>query len=127
MGRVNVEFNDEDILTLKEIILDLAKDYKCPSGLDDFSYELVNLSMGRGNDTRVKYIIVNEPPVVTERVYVPNLYILPKGEMKSMDDNIPELDVYCHYASSVRKWFSNRELDDVDSLIKWRIVFGKLS
>ena len=83
--------------------------------------------MGRGNDTRVKCIIVNEPPVVTERVYVPNLYILPKGEMKSMDDTIPEVDVYCHYASSVRKWFSNRELDDVDSLIKWRIVFGKLS
>ena len=127
MGQIEYTLTDDDILTLKEIILDLAKDYKCPSGLDDFSYELVNLAMGMGNDTRVKLIIVNEPPVVTERVYVPNLYILPKGEMKSMDDTIPELDVYCHYASSVRKWFSNRELDDVDSLIKWRIVFGKLS
>ena len=127
MGQIEHKLNDDDILTLKEIILDLSKDYKCPSGLDDFSYELVNLSMGMGNDTRVKLIIVNEPPVVTERVYVPNLYILPKGEMKSMDDNIPEVDVYCHYASSVRKWFSNQELDDVDSLIKWRIVFGKLS
>ncbi|WP_405286389.1 hypothetical protein [Methanobrevibacter sp.] len=127
MEQIEHKLNDDDILTLKEIILDLSKDYKCPSGLDDFSYELVNLAMGMGNDTRVKWIIVNEPPVVTERVYVPNLYILPKGEMKSMDDNIPEVDVYCHYASSVRKWFSNQELDDVDSLIKWRIVFGKLS
>lgn len=127
MGQIEHKLNDDDILTLKEIILDLSKDYKCPSGLDDFSYELVNLCMGMGNDTRVKWIIVNEPPVVTERVYVPNLYILPKSEMKSMDDNIPEVDVYCHYASSVRKWFSNQELDDADSLIKWRIVFGKLS
>lgn len=127
MGQIEHKLNDDDILTLKEIILDLSKDYKCPSGLDDFSYELVNLAMGMGNDTRVKLIIVNEPPVVTERVYVPNLYILPKGEMKSMDDTIPEGDVYCHYASSVRKWFSNQELDDVDSLIKWRIIFGKLS
>ena len=127
MGQIEHKLNDDDILTLKEVILDLSKDYKCPSGLDDFSYELVNLAMGMGNDTRVKCIIVNEPPLVTERVYVPNLYVLPKGEMKSMDDNIPEVDVYCHYASSVRKWFSNRELDDVDSLIKWRIVFGKLS
>lgn len=127
MGQIEYSLSDDDILTLKETILDLSKDYKCPSGLDDFSYELVNLGMSRGNDTSVRYSVVNEAPVVNERVYVPHLYILPKSEMKSMDDAIPEVDVYCHYASSVRKWFSNRELDDVDSLIKWRIVFGKLS
>ena len=89
MEQIEHKLNDDDILTLKEIILDLSKDYKCPSGLDDFSYELVNLSMGMGNDTRVKCIIVNEPPVVTERVYVPNLYILPKtsetGQLKNRE------------------------------------------
>lgn len=113
----------EDIQCLKEITIEMSHDYDFIDLLKNHTYEATVLKTYCPQDDALAVVVDTPPTRKNETFYTPRLYFLPKSEMTSIHDDLPEMEVFCQHGRKFRKWFSDAELLSGDGDSKWKAIF----